>query len=134
MVSSLLEVRHGQHPARAVRRDDVRPAVLVRLEDVDGVALRGGQLPRLRGVVRVRHARGPRGQGATPLSSRVDAVGAGVTLVLRHVNMSGLVAVGQPTDDGDANGGAVFVSEGALTVEHAAFRANTALVSPAGLR
>ena len=68
-------------------------------------------------VVIQGHARGPRGQGATPLPSRVDAVGAGVTLVLRHVNMSGLVAVGL---------GAVFVSEGALTVEHAAFRANSA--------
>ena len=77
-------------------------------------------------VVIQGHARGRWGQGATPLSSRVDAVGAGVTLVLRHVNMSGLVAVEQPTDNGKAEGGAVYVSEGALTVEHAAFRANSA--------
>ena len=77
-------------------------------------------------VVIQGHARGPRGQGATPLPSRVDAVGAGVTLVLRHVNMSGLKAVGRHADNGFANGGAVYVSEGALTVEHAAFRANSA--------
>ena len=85
-------------------------------------------------VVIQGHARGRWGQGATPLPSRVDAVGAGVTLVLRHVNMSGLVAVVHPSDDGfpgDADGGAVFVSKGALTVEHAAFRANSAAqVSP----
>ena len=77
-------------------------------------------------VVIQGHAHGRWGQGGTPLSSRVDAVGAGVTLVLRHVNMSGLKAVGQPTDNSKAEGGAVYVSEGALTVEHAAFRANSA--------
>ena len=47
--------------------------------------------------------------GGTPLPSRVDAVGAGVTLVLRHVNMSGLVAVAQPTFSGLAAGGEVGV-------------------------
>ena len=77
-------------------------------------------------VVIQGHALGPRGQGATPLLSRVVAVEEGTTLVLRHVNMSGLVAVGQPTRGGAAHGGAVYVSEGALTVEHAAFRANSA--------
>ena len=80
-------------------------------------------------VVIQGHALGPRGQGATPLPSRVDAVGAGVTLVLRHVNMSGLVAVSRPANNGNAVGGAVYVSEGALTVEHAAFRANRGSVS-----
>ena len=84
-------------------------------------------------VVIQGHARGRWGQGGTPLPSRVEAVGAGLMLVLRHVNMSGLVAVVHPSGDGfpgDADGGAVFVSKGALTVEHAAFRANSAHVSP----
>jgi hypothetical protein len=59
------------------------------------------------------------GRARGPLPSRVDAVGVGVTLVLRHVNMSALAAVG-------GSGGAVYVSEGALTVEHAVFYANSA--------
>ena len=80
-------------------------------------------------VVIQGHALGPRGQGATPLLSRVVAVEEGTTLVLRHVNMSGLVAVSQPKTFGrsqDPDGGAVYISDGVLTVEHAAFHANSA--------
>ena len=74
-------------------------------------------------------ARAYRQERATPLLSRVVAVEEGTTLVLRHVNMSGLVAVSQPKTFGrsqDPDGGAVYVSDSVLTVEHAAFHANSA--------
>jgi hypothetical protein len=63
----------------------------------------------------------------SPLMGRMDAVG-GASLVLRHVEMSGLVAIAQPSCyHGFACGGAIFVSGGGnLTVEHAFFRGNRA--------
>jgi hypothetical protein len=62
--------------------------------------------------------------GRTALTSRADAVGADATLVLRHVSMSGLLAAHQPTFG--SNGGAVYVFQGTLTVEHALFVGNAA--------
>ena len=50
--------------------------------------------------------------------------------MLRHVSMVGLVAAYQPTSgSGQRVGGAVYVSQGTLTVEHALFVGNTAFVS-----
>jgi len=63
--------------------------------------------------------------GRTALTSRADAIGADTTLVLRHVSMAGLVAVDQPTFGG-YYGGAVYVYQGTLTVEHALFVGNAA--------
>ena len=70
-----------------------------------------------------------RTSGLSRLVLAVVAVEEGTTLVLRHVNMSGLVAVSQPKTFGrsqDPDGGAVYVSDSVLTVEHAAFHANSA--------
>eukprot|EP01052_Picozoa_sp_SAG31_P023363 SAG31_NODE_1921_length_6916_cov_6.643245_7_plen_400_part_00 len=63
----------------------------------------------------------------SPLAGRMDAIG-GASLVLRHVEMSGMVAIPQPTCYGGfACGGAVLISGGGnLTVEHALFQGNRA--------
>ena len=56
----------------------------------------------------------------------MHAVGEGVALVLRHVEMSNLVAVYQSEQPPTYRGGAVFVRGSALVVEHSIFRANFA--------
>ena len=75
------------------------------------------------------HALGAAGESRTSLSSRVDAVGEGSVLVLRHVSMVGLEAVWQPSFNINGNfsgGGAIYVYQGNLTVEFALFRGNEA--------
>ena len=70
----------------------------------------------------------------TQLTSRVDAVGPGSTLVLRHVKMVGLVAVVQPTHCSSCvYGGAVYVEGGSLIVQYSGFRSNTAQVNGGAL-
>jgi hypothetical protein len=70
----------------------------------------------------------------TQLTSRVDAVGPGSTLVLRHLKMVGLAAVVQPTHCSSCvYGGAVYVEGGSLIVQYSGFRSNTAQVNGGAL-
>eukprot|EP01043_Picozoa_sp_COSAG02_P017832 COSAG02_NODE_818_length_16813_cov_137.642874_5_plen_530_part_00 len=78
------------------------------------------------GVVIQGRASGADGSARTLLSSRVDAIGTGVKLVMRHVNMSGLVAVAQPADHSYVDGGAVHVLGGTLVLEYSTFHRNVA--------
>ena len=78
-------------------------------------------------------ATGPSRGGDAPLATteldrRLDAIGEGVTLVIRHVTMSGLVAVAQTHScmyDSCRTGGAVFVYKGNLIAEFCTFRGNS---------
>eukprot|EP01046_Picozoa_sp_COSAG06_P047978 COSAG06_NODE_7082_length_2640_cov_57.892168_3_plen_410_part_00 len=70
----------------------------------------------------------------TQLTSRVDAVGPGSTLVLRHLKMVGLAAVVQPTHCSSCvYGGAVYVEGGSLIVQYSGFHSNTAQVNGGAL-
>ena len=64
--------------------------------------------------------------GGTALATRVNVVTASV--IIRYVHMEGLIATPQGTGGGQAAGGAVYVFDGSLIVEHVLFSNNSAAV------
>ena len=90
-----------------------------------GVASKTYTVPPSTAAVVQGHA-GPRGQSFSRLGSRINVSDASSCLIIRHVSMQQLKAAKQVQDYNNRVGGAVFVFEGALTVEHCIFYGNYA--------
>lgn len=90
---------------------------------IAAVLVRAGEAAVIQG-----HAMGAGDRNRTALNWRVDAVGKSACVVLRHIMMTGLVAVVQKTAPIHASnpGGAVFVNGGTLVVEYSLFVGNSA--------